>query len=224
MDSGSLSTYEECHYFSGCIENTLRTISKINKKYRKVSDDYFEQWFQIGSLKYIYILYFWINKWFIKQSLVTFKSPKNSQKTPIVFLVKPVFQTRLSDFECRQHTKIEPGASDQDNEYLYDSFGYFDDSNQGHVLWHIDQIRKQKEQERNFVAIIQIWLRKLMFGSQKEQINKNYLDLSTFHYPHTKQYLDFVALELGSIDRTKSLPFKEILIIILLILDYFRKC
>ena len=89
---------------------------------------------------------------------------------------------------------------------------------------HIDQIKKLKDHERNFVATIQIWLRKLMFGSQKEQIDKNYQYLSTFHYPHTAEHLDFIALELSSIDQTKSLPFKELLIIILLILDYFRKC
>ena len=138
-------------------------------------------------------------------------------------------QTRSSDFESCQQANSEQADSDQDSEYLYDCFGHFDDANQGHVLSHIDQISKQKYQERNFAAIIQNWLRKLIFGSQKVQIDKNYQVLSTFNYPHTKQYLDFVALELGSIDQTKTairqkVPFNEILIIILLILDYFRKC
>ena len=137
---------------------------------------------------------------------------------------KSLIQTRPSDFESCQQTNSEQADSDKDSEYLYDCFGHFDDANQGHVLSHIDQIRKQKIQESNFAAIIQNWLRKLMFGSQKVQIDKNYQVLSTFHYPHTKQHLDFISLDQGSIDQTKSVPFKEILIIILLTLDYFRKC
>ena len=61
-----------------------------------------------------------------------------------------------------------------------------------------------------------------MFGGQKAQVDKDYLDLSTFHYPHHKEYFDFMALKEGSVDRQTSLAFKEILLLILLVLDYIR--
>ena len=119
-------------------------------------------------------------------------------------------------------------AADKDNEYLYDGFGHFNYSYEGHVLSNIDRIEKQKEHEREFAAIIQIWLRKLIFKNQKEQIETNYEDLSTFHYPHTKhayKFLEFIALEKGSIHQTQvHSTFKEMLIIILLIHDFFRRC
>ena len=118
-------------------------------------------------------------------------------------------------------------AADKDNEYLYDGFGHFNYSYEGHVLSrpsNIDRIEKQKKYERKFAAIIQIWLRKLIFKNQKEQIETNYEDLSTFHYPHTKQFLEVIALQKGSIHQTKDSTFKEMLIIILLIHDFFRRC
>ena len=114
---------------------------------------------------------------------------------------------------------------------MYDEFGHFNYSYEGHVLFrpcsrpsNIDRIEKQKAHEREFAAIIQIWLRNLIFKNQKEQIETNYEDLSTFHYPHTKQFLEVIALQKGSIHQTKDSTFKEMLIIILLIHDFFRRC
>ena len=76
--------------------------------------------------------------------------------------------------------------------------------------------------ERHFAAIIQAWLRLLLFGDQKEQVEKDYLDLSTIHYPNQKNYLDFMALQEGSIDRQTSLAFKEVVILILMVIEYLR--
>ena len=144
--------------------------------------------------------------------------PNYSQKQKTLKNFINVLQTRLSNVNQ---------AADQDNKYLYDGFGHFNYSNEGHVLSrpsNIDRIEKQKAHEREFAAIIQIWLRNLIFKNQKEQIETNYEDLSTFHYPHTKQFLEVIALQKGSIHQTKDSTFKEMLIIILLIHDFFRRC
>ena len=61
-----------------------------------------------------------------------------------------------------------------------------------------------------------------MFGGQKEQVEKDYLDLTMIHYPHHKKYLDFMALQEGSIDRQSSLAYKEVLILISLVIEYLR--
>jgi len=108
------------------------------------------------------------------------------------------------------------------SESLYDNNGNYDVQKHGHVINHLHKIEKQKNDERIFAAVTQSWLRELLFGSQKEQIDKDYLDLSTFHYPHHKEYLDLMALKEGSIHRQTSLAFKEILLLILLLLDYVR--
>ena len=105
---------------------------------------------------------------------------------------------------------------------LYDNYGNYDVDKHGPVIQHLDWIEEQKNDERIFAAVTQSWLRHLLFGDQKEQIDKNYLDLSTFHYPHHKEYLDFMALKEGSVDRQTSLAFKEILLLVLLVLDYIR--
>ena len=105
---------------------------------------------------------------------------------------------------------------------LYDNYGNYDVEKHGPVILHLDRIRKQKNEERNFAAVTQSWLRHLLFGEQKAQVDENYVDLSTFHYPLNKKYLDFMALKYGSIDRHASLAFKEILLLILLVLDHVR--
>ena len=105
---------------------------------------------------------------------------------------------------------------------LYDNFGNYDAEKHGPAVNHLPQIIEQKMDERSFAAITQSWLHHLLFGEQKEQVDENYLDLSTFHYPHRKEYLDLMALKEGSIDRQTSLTFKEILLLILLVLDYIR--
>ena len=105
---------------------------------------------------------------------------------------------------------------------LYDNYGNYDVDKHGPVIHHLDRIEEQKNDERNFAAVTQSWLRNLLFGKQRSQVPKNYLDLSTFHYPHHTEYLDFMALKHGSIDRQTSLAFKEILLLILLVLDYVR--
>ena len=105
---------------------------------------------------------------------------------------------------------------------LYDNYGNYDVDKHGPVIQHLDWIEEQKNDERNFAAVTQSWLRHLLFGDQMAQVDKNYLDLSTFHYPHHKEYLDFMALKEGSVDRQTSLAFKEMLLLILLVLDYIR--
>ena len=105
---------------------------------------------------------------------------------------------------------------------MFDEFGYYNAGNHGPLVNHLKKITEQNTGERTFVAVIQSWLRHLLFGDQTEQVDKNYLDLSTFHYPHYKKYLDFMALKEGSIDRQTSQVFKEILLLILLVLDYIR--
>ena len=105
---------------------------------------------------------------------------------------------------------------------FYDNNGKYDDEKHGSVINHLDEIQKQRNDERHFAAVIQSWLRPLLFGDQKEQIDKNYLDLSTIHYPHQKRYLDFMALQEGSVDRQFSLAYKEVLILITLVMEYLR--
>ena len=105
---------------------------------------------------------------------------------------------------------------------LYDNYGNYDVDKHGPVIHHLDRIEEQKNDERDFAAVTQSWLRNLLFGEQKAQVDQNYVDLSTFHYPLNKEYLDFMALKYGSIHSHASLAFKEILLLILLVLDYVR--
>ena len=105
---------------------------------------------------------------------------------------------------------------------FYDNNGKYDRWKHGPVIHHLDEIQKQRNDERHFAAVIQSWLRPLLFGDQKEQVEKDYLDLSTIHYSNKKKYLDFMALQEGSIHRQTSLAFKESVILILLVLDYVR--
>ena len=111
---------------------------------------------------------------------------------------------------------IEPVAK-----LLYNKIGRYDRCN-GPAIMNLDQISKQKNDERYFAAVIQCWLRQLLFGKEKELVDSNYLDLSTFHYPNQNDYLDFIALQEGSIDRQKNLTLKEITILILLVLECIR--
>ena len=105
---------------------------------------------------------------------------------------------------------------------LYDKIGEYDYKSHGLGIIHLDQISKQKNDERNFAAVIQYWFRQLLFGNEKEQVDSNYLDLSTFHYPNQNDYLDFIALQEGSIDRQDNLTLKEITLLILLLLEFIR--
>ena len=105
---------------------------------------------------------------------------------------------------------------------VYDNDGKYDGEKHGPVIHHLDKIQEQKNNERHFAAVIQSWLRPLLFGDQKEQVEKDYLDLSTIHYPNHKKYLDFMALQEGSIDRQSSLAYKEVLILITMVMEYFR--
>ena len=105
---------------------------------------------------------------------------------------------------------------------LYDNYGNYNVDKHGPVIQHLDRIEEQKNDERVFAAVTQTWLRHLLFGDQKAKVKKDYLDLSTFHYPHDEEYLNFMALKEGSVDRQTSLAFKEILLLILLILDFIR--
>ena len=105
---------------------------------------------------------------------------------------------------------------------FYGNNGKYDGEKHGPVINHLDEIQNQRNDERHFAAVIQSWLRPLLFGDQKEQVEKDYLDLSTIHYPHHKEYLDFMALQEGSVDRQSSLAYKEVLILISLVIEYFR--
>ena len=105
---------------------------------------------------------------------------------------------------------------------LYDKIGKFDAETHGPVINHLVQITKQKNGERKFAAAIQYWLRKLLFGEEKELVDSNYLDLSTFHYPNQNDFLDFIALQEGSIDRQENLTLKEITLLILLLIEFLR--
>ena len=105
---------------------------------------------------------------------------------------------------------------------FYDNNGKYDHKKHGPAINHLDAIQKQKNDERHFAAVIQSWLRPLLFGDQKEQVERDYLDLSTIHYPHQKRYLDFMALQEGSVDRQFSLAYKEVLILITLVMEYLR--
>ena len=43
------------------------------------------------------------------------------------------------------------------------------------------------------------------------------------HHPHHKEYLDFMALQEGSINRQPISPaYKEVLVLISLVIEYFR--
>ena len=107
--------------------------------------------------------------------------------------------------------------------YFYDNNGKYDYKKHGPVIYHLDEIQKQKNDERHLAAVIQSWLRPLLFGDQKEQVKKDYLDLTMIHYPRHKKYLDFMALQEGSINRQPiSLAYKELLILIIMVMEYFR--
>ena len=105
---------------------------------------------------------------------------------------------------------------------LYDKSGAYDAKSHGLVINHLVQITKRKNAERKFAAVLQYWLRQLLFGKEKEQVDANFLDLSTFHYPSQNDYLDFMALKAGSIYRQKNLILKEITILILLLVEFIR--
>ena len=123
----------------------------------------------------------------------------------------------------KQNAKVVAHCvSDSGYKSLYDSFGNYDAEKHGPAVNNLQHIIEQKYDERIFAAITNSWLRHLLFGKTKGQDDENYRDLSTFHYPHHKEYLDFMALKQGSIDRQTSLTFKEILLVILLVLDYIR--
>ena len=98
---------------------------------------------------------------------------------------------------------------------LYYKIGKFDAQSHG-------QITEQKYGEQKFAAAIQYWLRQLLFGEEKEQVDSNYLDLSTFHYPNQNDYLDFIALKAGLIDRQENLNLKEITLLILQLIEFIR--
>ena len=112
--------------------------------------------------------------------------------------------------------------TETNDESLYDNNGKYDHEKHRPVIHHLDEIKKQKNDERNFAAVIQSWLRPLLFGDQKEQVEKDYLDLSTIHYPNHKKYLDYMALQEGSIDSQSRLAYKEIVVLISLVIEYFR--
>ena len=106
---------------------------------------------------------------------------------------------------------------------LYDKIGKFDAQSHGQITEQkTEQITEQKNGERKFVAAIQYWLRQLLFGKEKELVDSNYLDLSTFHYPNQNDYLDFIALKAGLIDRQENLTLKQITLLILLLLEFIR--
>ena len=108
------------------------------------------------------------------------------------------------------------------DEYFYDENGKYDDEKHGSVLNHLGRIEKQKKNERQLAAFIQSWLRPLLFDDRKKQVETDYLDLSTIHYLNNKFYLDFMAFQEGSIDRQSRLAYNEILVLILLVIEYFR--
>ena len=112
--------------------------------------------------------------------------------------------------------------SETNDASFYDNNGNYDVKKHGLVIHHLEKIEEQKNDERDFAAVIQSWLRPLLFGDQREQIDRNYLDLSTIHYPHQKNYFDFMALQEGAIGRQSSLAYKEVLVLISLVIEYFR--
>ena len=128
----------------------------------------------------------------------------------------------LSTFNLVETPKQSVCEKETNDLAFYDNNGKYDHKKHGPVIYHLDEIQKQKNDERHFAAVIQSWLRPLLFGDQKEQVEKDYLDLSTIHYPNHKKYLDFMALQEGSIDRQSSLAYKEVLILISLVIEYFR--
>ena len=131
--------------------------------------------------------------------------------------------TDLSKYTFVQNPKQSVCVSETNDESFYDDNGKYDHEKHGPVIHNLDKIEEQKKDERHFAAVIQSWLRPLLFGDQKEQVEKDYLDLSTIHYPHHKKYLDFMALQEGSINRQPiSLVYKEVLVLISLVIEYFR--
>ena len=112
--------------------------------------------------------------------------------------------------------------NETNNASFYDNDGNYDHEKHGPVIHNLEKIEEGKKNERRFAAGIQSWLRSLLFGDQKEQVEKDYLDLTTIHYPHHNEYLDFMAFQEGSINRQTSLAFKEVLMLILMVIEYFR--
>ena len=128
----------------------------------------------------------------------------------------------LSKSTLVENSKQSVCVNETNDASFYDNNGKYDRRKHGSVINHLDEIQKQKNDERHFAAVIQSWLRPLLFGDQKEQVEKDYLDLSTIHYPNHKKYLDFMALQEGSIDSQSRLAYKEIVVLILLVIEYFR--
>ena len=131
--------------------------------------------------------------------------------------------TDLSKYTLVKNPKQSVSVSETNDASFYDNNGKYDDEKHGPVINHLDEIKKQRNDERHFAALIQSWLRPLLFGDQKEQVDKDYLDLSTIHYPNHKKYLDCMALQEGSINRQLiSLAYQEVLVLISLVIEYFR--
>ena len=127
----------------------------------------------------------------------------------------------LSEYTLVETPKQSVCENKTNDASFYYNNGKYDEKH-GPVINHLDEIQKQKNDERHFAAVIQSWLRSLLFGDQKEQVEKDYLDLSTIHYPNHKQYLDFMALQEGSIESQSRLAYKEVLVLISLVIEYFR--
>ena len=128
----------------------------------------------------------------------------------------------LSKYTLVETPKQSVCENETNDASFYDNNGKYDEKH-GPVINHLDEIQKRKNDERHFAAVIQSWLRLLLFDDQKEQVKKDYLDLSMIHHSHHKKYLDFMALQEGSINRQPiSLAYKEVLVLISLVIEYFR--
>ena len=128
----------------------------------------------------------------------------------------------LVEFTLFENPEQSVCVNETNDASFYGNDGKYDHEKHGPVIHHLDEIQKQKNDERHLAAVIQTWLRPLLFDDQKEQVETNYLDLTTIHYPHHKKYLDFMALQEGSVDRQFSLAYKEVLILITLVMEYLR--
>ena len=131
--------------------------------------------------------------------------------------------TDLSKYTLVETPKQSVCVNKTNDASFYDDGGDYDNKKHGPVINHLDEIQKQKNDERHFAAVIQSWLRPLLFDDQKEQFKKDYLDLSIIHHSQHKKYLDFMAIQEGSINRQPiSLAYKEVLILITLVMEYLR--
>ena len=63
--------------------------------------------------------------------------------------------------------------SETNDASFYDNNGKYDRWKHGPVIDHLDEIQKLKNDERHFAAVIQSWLRPLLFDDQKEQVKKD---------------------------------------------------